>query len=601
MRKCSQLESLIDIDADASNRASLLPEGSKMLEQANLQSRSSAVLKGNHRRLLSQATTRSLPTSPSLSATRSPALHASIPTSVPASNDLKGQKLQAIRVPLIHLLAIRPVSARFLSQKIACTESECREVLQKVGQQHSLDASKYDLSKQAYKELDVWTFNYQSEEDRQSAIDRAISAFDRQRVGKEDKLWQMLLPQGERGKGKSLSRLNLQAGQAKKAMTPRINVEDADDGSTAKKTNNGGPHKNNRLAPRNAEPTARSQSQDRYKKASVTEKEAQSRRILGTAPKKAIASNRVNKPAGAAVKKAAIQNAVAPGKVKSSEYVHESDDDDSDEESFPPKKPTAKSASTAAAKSSGISSAKQQSAVSKTSGRNPDEVSPNIARKGVAMKKLPSAGSGSESKATVAESSQESVPMKKSQSRQRNTSSPHKPSPLGSSPPANASDMDLDVRSPPLSSASSTPLIAQSQRAKAPNGLTSVAGQTRTPSATPLKRKAHDLDPDIHNHGGLTNGTGNAVKRPKTSPMSPPTSDSSTGGKKNTSQMTGHDTTFDLAKQFKRCYEKYFKVDRELRAMAHPPPEKVTELIQMRERLVQMKQEIGQGQGLITS
>ena len=566
-----------------------------MLEKANLQSKSSAFLKGNHRRLLSQGTTRSLPTSPSLSATRSPAPRTPLYTSAPASNDLRGRKLQAIRVPLIHLLAIRPVSARFLSQKIGCTETECREVLQKVGQQHSLDASKYDLSKQAYKELDVWSFDYQSDEDRQSAIDRAISAFDRQRIGKEDQLWQMLLPRGERGKGKHLSRLNLQAGQAKKAMTPRISVEDTDDRAAAQKAGKGGSEKKDRLAPNDPEPMARSHSHGQHKKTLVKEKEAQSKRILGTASNKAVAPNRVTKPTSTPVRKAAAKNAVAPGKVKSSEYVHESDEEDSEEDSFSPKKPPTKPVTKTAAKSSIVSSAKQQSAVSKNPGRNSDGASSKVARKGVAMKKLPSAGSSSESKAIMAESSQESVPMKKSQSRQCNTSSPHKPSPLGSSPPANASDMDFDVRSPPLSSASSTPLIAQSQKAKVSNGLTSAAGQIRTPSDTPLKRKANDIDSDVHNHSGLTNGTGSTVKRPKTSPMSPPTSDSSTGGKKTIAQIIGHNTTVDMANRFKRYYEKYLKVDQELRAMAHPPPEKVTELIKMRERLVQMKQEIGQG------
>ena len=566
--------------------------------QATQQSKASTLLKANHRRLLSHGTSRSLPASPSLSATRSPAPHTSTTTSNPASNDLRGQKLRAIRVPLIHLLAIRPVSARFLSHKIGCTETECKEVLQKVGQQHTLDASKYDLSKQAYKELDVWSFSYQSEEDRRSAIDRVISAFDRQRIGKEDRLWQMLLPREERGKGKTLSRLNLQAGQAKKATTPRIHVEEADTVTTAKKSTNVEHGKDSRLAPSDAEAKGRSQSQDRYKKRSVKEKEAQSKRILGTASNKPVAPSKVTKPLSTPAKRAGSKNASVQGKVKSAEYVHKSDDEDTDEGMPPETKPSVKPTSKLAAKKLAAPSAKQQPTLSKNARRKSDGGDTKLVQKGTATKKVPSAAtavSNSESKAANRESNQDSVPMAKSQSRQRNTSSPHKPSPLGSSPPANASDLDFDARSPPLSSASSTPLVAQSQKVRITSGVTTGTGQLRTPSDATLKRKANDTVTGIHDHSGLAHSTGNPAKRPKTSPMSPPTSDSSTGGKKVSQQAAGRDTTVDMARQFKKFYEKYFKVDQELRAMARPPPEKIMELVKMRDRLVQMKRQIGQG------
>ena len=564
-----------------------------MLQQATLQSKSSMALNSNHRRLMSQGSARSLPTSPSLTATRSPVPHTTVPASISMSDDPKGQKLQAIRVPLIHLLAIRPVSAGFLSQKIGCTEDECKEVLQKVGQQYSSDNSKFDLAKQAYKELDVWAFAYQSDEDRQSAIDRAISAFDRQRIAKEDQLWQRLLPREERGKGKYLSRLNLHAGQAKKAVTPKINVQDADNASTAPKTTKKGGDKQDRLAPSDADPTVRSHSQSQIKKASTKEKEAQSKRILANAATKPVAPSKVTKPINGTVKRAATKTNVATGKIKSAEYVHDSDDEDSDDNVGPPKKAAPKAGPKMAAKPSTVSSVKQRIAAVKKPDSTSRKVEPKAVEKGVAMKKLPSSDSISDSKSATTDSNQESVPMSKSQSRQRNTSSPHKPSPLGSSPPANASDMDIGTHSPPLSSASSTPLVSHSREAKLIDGVKPKSSHIRTPSDSPMKRKANDIDSG--SHSGLVNGTGNITKRQKPSPMSPPTSDSSTGGHKGFPQITGRDPTVDLAKHFKKYYEKYHNVDCELRAMARPPREKVAELIRMRDRLLQMKQEIARG------
>ena len=566
-----------------------------MLQQAQLQAKSSTTLKGNHRRLLSQGMTRSSPASPSLTASQSPSHLNSLHVSTPPENDAKGQRLQAIRVPLIHLLATRPLSARYLSQKINCTEADCREILKKVGQR-GLDNSKFDLAKQAYKELDVWSFDYSSQDDRDLAIDKAISAFDRQRIGKDDRLWQMLLPREQRGKGKCLSRLNFQAGQAKKAMTPKINVQDADRPPTVAKSLKPDGEKSDRLAPSDAEPMARAQSQGQHKKSSVKDREGQSKRTAGVTAKKPIAPSKITKATNnnTTAKKTVTKSGTPQAKIKSDEFVHESDDD-SDGQVSAPKKSTSKAVSKSTSNNSSTTAAKPKSAAPKEDKPKSAREESTIAKKGIAMKKLPSTGSSIESKSIKSDSSQEAVPMAKSQSRQRTTSSPHKPSPLGSSPPANASDMDIDVQSPPPSSTSSTPLITQAQKAKIPNGIKQNPGHLRTPSDSPLKRKANELDSGIHDHGGFTSTNGNSAKRPKTSPMSPPTSDSSTGGRKVAHLNSTKSSTVDMAKQFKRIYERYYKTDRELRAMERPPPDRVVELVKMRNRLVQMKTEIGQG------
>jgi len=92
-------------------------------------------------------------------------------------------------------------------------------VLQKIANpdQSSL---KWKLTDKAYKELDPYDFRYEGE-DRAVAIQSAIAAFDRQRISKDDKIWQKLLPESERGSGKILSKLNLTGPGSSTPIVPR--------------------------------------------------------------------------------------------------------------------------------------------------------------------------------------------------------------------------------------------------------------------------------------------------------------------------------------------------------------------------------------------
>lgn len=160
---------------------------------------------------------RSSPSSPSSSVLASPLLLPA-PTSVPLvfNPDMEAQR--ALRKPLIHLLAIRPATRDGLLTQTRCTKTQCSLVLEKVARQIA-GSDHWKLTDKAFKELDVWGFKYMSQEDREAAINNAVRAYDRMRLSKEDKLWQMLLPKEERGKGKVLSRLNIQDG-SKGALTP---------------------------------------------------------------------------------------------------------------------------------------------------------------------------------------------------------------------------------------------------------------------------------------------------------------------------------------------------------------------------------------------
>lgn len=551
--------------------------------------------KNNSSGRLINATTRSMPASPSIGASRSPASLGSAPTSVPVPRDEKTQKLQALRTPLIHLLAVRQVSVKFLAKNTCCSQEECKEVLQKVGRESLLDPEKWDLSDKSFKELDVWKFAYPSEVDRQFAIDRAISAFDRMRVSREEKLWQMLLPKHERGKGKILSKLNLHG-----PITPRINVQKTGDAGQGHETGNDSDRRD-RLAPSDAEPMARSKSHDQITKKRVSEKEAQSKRLLSKNPKKAAQALRP-KVAHPAVKKSKKVAATSSSVPMSTEFVRESDEDEDMKDVAPPQsKPApATTATSGAKKAQKPVVPKSSSAPSKP--RIPENKASKIQKKPNAPwskmagnKPLSTSSSSSGSKSRLSDSSHSSIPTTKTLSRQRNTSSPHKPSPLGSSPPTNASDFDNDNSSHPTSSTSSTPLVAQSRRMNN-NTPARLSGTARpAPQAANnnsdhlLKRKANDIDSDIHNHAPpLTNGQTNAAKRQKTSILSPPTSDSSTGS----SPPSIRASTIDLARRFKRFYVKYETLHRKVTACEDASQDDINKLVNMHDRLVSMKDEI---------
>jgi len=121
-----------------------------------------------------------------------------------------------------------------------------KALLTKIAKRSSSDADKWQLTDKAFREINPFKFPYSSPEDREQAIDNAIKAFDRQRLEKDDKLWQILLPREERGQGTCLSRSKVKAPEAKpKASTPMHKISDltkkkpvakkADDKPTEKK------------------------------------------------------------------------------------------------------------------------------------------------------------------------------------------------------------------------------------------------------------------------------------------------------------------------------------------------------------------------------
>ncbi|KAF6237620.1 hypothetical protein HO173_004510 [Letharia columbiana] len=604
-------------------------------------------LKKQHNPAHLNHTTRSMPVSPSLGAARTPLTQKTPPTSVPSLPNERAAKIKALRTPLIHFLAARPASITLLVGHLGCKQDELLEVLNKVGKEFRPIPDKWTLNDKAFKELDVWNFDYPNQDDRQLAINCAISAFDRMRISTKEKVWDMLLPKNERGKGKILSNLDLHKGPIKQSNTPRIHVQNPPHDSNASDHLTG--HESDqkdRLAPSDAEPMARSQSQDQIKKKKVSEKEARSKRLLTSGPKKATPAPKV-KEDHPAVKKGA-KKANVP---KSSEFVNDSDEEDGLEDaatlqaqsmtpkhvdqtlpfkaaasppsiastqktvSISPKAPKPASSSRniesttagkgskskpvtpsrsdatskpkpAAANHEHSKIAKNKDVKSEKSETKNGKTTSTPPAKAHEKKPLPSGSSSPARRHRVSDSSQGSTAMKKTISRQRTTSSPHKPSPLGSSPPTNASDLENGA-----SSASSTSLVSQAQKTTIkPNGAPPpVNGHAHNTSEHSLKRKADDLDANIHVHSnGQTNGQVNGAKRHKASAASPSTSESS-----NSPLATSH--ALKRAQDFKTYYAKYEVLYREVSESTDVPQEKIDNVKRMHQRLLELKDEITMG------
>jgi RNA polymerase II elongation factor ELL len=80
----------------------------------------------------------------------------------------------------------------------------------------------------------VWKYNYDTQDDRQIAIDNAVRQYDKQRLSSSEMEWQRLLAKEERGKGICLSRLQANLAKGPAPPAPKIKLQKADDSSGSK-------------------------------------------------------------------------------------------------------------------------------------------------------------------------------------------------------------------------------------------------------------------------------------------------------------------------------------------------------------------------------
>ncbi|KAF2030549.1 hypothetical protein EK21DRAFT_111863 [Setomelanomma holmii] len=397
--------------------------------------------------------------SPLLSGPSSP-MHKRPPTSQPGSTH--DVVINALRVPVIHLLARQPATEASLAQTCRTSPANMRELLSKIAKRSSQDAEKWQLTDKAFRELNPHKFPYESSEDREQAIDSAIKSFDRQRLAKDDKLWQILLPREERGRGICLSRSKVKAPEAK-ASTPMQKISDltkkkpaakkTDDRPAAKKTDD------RPAAKKTDDRPAAKKTDDK-----PVEKKARVPKDSEVKPKTVVKERPSVKDVKYEPKKAPSSSTATPSTTR----------------------PTAPAGRYTSSTSSDPSKIRTKKAPPTESNHTP-RVKPKMAARDLHRDR-------------PARPVKPAMPV---------NTKPKNPSPLSASPPVNASDFEDNH---PVHRA----LAAAASPAKVSDGN----------SDRSLKRKANDIDSDIHNHNL-------AVKKPRFDRATPNHTPSHTNGRLN--------------------------------------------------------------------
>lgn len=530
-------------------------------------------------RFLKTAANRSLTASPTLGPPKSPSLAPSFamtPTSAPMSQNKDHERLEALKIPFIHLLAVRAVSAKFLARQTRSTVDDCTALGEKFGVVNRINPEKYNLKDKVYKDLDLFGFNY-TPEDRKEAIENSISAFDRMRISKSDKLWQQLLPKAERGKGKCLSRLNLSTRPPQKPV-PAAKTS----GEDSSKDNETDRAKGSTTT---SKPTSTSQ---KARDKDVTKRSTKAKTTNSTL------TGRVTKKTGG---KAPVKG---DSKIKSAEFVHSSDEDDDADMVDAAPAPTPAPAPKAQLKEHKRTPSNPKVPAAKSKA----PVKPRTAET------ASSSASASKGKPDVSKPKLESTkPVASKRPPSRPSTSPQKPSPLGSSAPVNVSDKNVsdktsrnraDSNNQSSGSSSSSPLITQlaktaksSRAAPAPAKPSKSTAQTNgvsksTSAANPLKRKA-DSDQLPAPQAGRPAGDLEVKRRRAVS--------SSSGGSTGSASPP---MSYDLLRQrlreksqkFKTYYTKYRKLHDSLAGHPNPPQVDLDKLQKQHAHLQSMKEEI---------
>lgn len=385
----------------------------------------------------------SLPTSPSLHGATSPSLNPTLSASQQAMERAKEQ-----RVTLVHELAVKDRSTEYLKKKWEGKDYEFRPTLEKIAE-HNADSDTWTMGKTYWKELDVWNYDYSSQDERQIVIDNAIRQYDKQRLSASEAVWQKLLPKEERGKGICLSRLQANLAKGPPPPAPKIKVQKAEDGSTSgdglesdKKT---GGEKMSRSAS-NPLPT---------KPKKLSSQDAQAKRLLG--PSKAGVSKPKAKPAAPKASPTKSRGAGSKGndkRILSQEIIVNSDTSGDEAPAPPPTfKPKPKPAASKVKDTVIVAGRPPVKAPTRPAPvKRPREDDDSSSSSGTPLSKrikqrqsLPAA----RLKHCPSDASVNSRGTAASSSFKSKNTSPTKSSPLASSPPTNASDLENDAPPPP--------------------------------------------------------------------------------------------------------------------------------------------------------
>ncbi|RCI12541.1 hypothetical protein L249_0296 [Ophiocordyceps polyrhachis-furcata BCC 54312] len=474
------------------------------------------------------STSKSLPTSPAIN--NSAGSPSTTPTLSASQQAVERKKEQ--RVVLVHELAVESRSLDYLRAKWAGKEAEFRPTLEKTAD-YDAESKKWCMTKPCWKELDVWKYDYESQKDRQTAIDNAIWQYDKQRLSSFEVEWQRLLPVEERGKGKCLSRLQANLAKGPAPPAPKAKGQRGDDGDGDSGSPDGGAK-----AKASGESMARSNSyQPPAKTKKVSAHDAQAKRLLGNAKAKAAVP-----PKTSPTKAKAGGAKGTSGRVLSAAIVENSDS--SGDEAATHKAKTAKPKDTVFVnvgrlQPRAVPTKPASQPASKRSREDDDSSSSSgtpLSKRIKAKQPLPASSTRqrpTNATTTAAAPRKAGTPtVAKSNSNSNSNSSgskkktsPTKSSPLASSPPTNASELDEE-----------------------------------TPPAPAPKRKM--------------DGQGNGGPAKRRAVESVPTE------------------VLSKAHKFKAYYQKYEALHWEISALDDPPHEKLADLLDMRGRLQMMKNEI---------
>lgn len=443
------------------------------------------------------------------------------PTSAPVSES--EVKNQAMKTAIIHLLAMKPLTFQDIHFTTHIRNEDLDNILRKIATEVD---GRWELTLRAYKELNVWSFGYKTQEDRQLAIDNAIGAYDRLRLDKDNKCWQLLYHKDERGRGKTLSRLTLGAGARSgtpnPSGTPLLQTEAGGDG----------------LAPSGANTPRLGASTPKAAGTKVNLKKLMAARD----PKKAMAAQEAKvkkqkeKEAAKETREAAAsdrenartvkrQTAKKPAAatIKSAEFVQSSDDESGEEGEViervdlkqSPEK--AKAAEKAKSTPSPESSDTPSSGTKKASAKKQADPAKSIAS--LATKAKSSVAASKVTPRTTTGLAALNSQPKSSRSPQKQDSRPNVPSPLGAARPRVASD---------VSNRSAAGVQRTGQGDGTPKGLGithgarrrhDTAGSTDSAVSSSSDRKREPEKPAMKQHkpNGVAKSAANGVKKPSTS------------------------------------------------------------------------------------
>lgn len=552
-----------------------------------------------------------MPSSPALNGLASPSL---APTLSAGQKKLEQSKEQ--RRAIVHELAVREQPLEYLENIWEGDEEDLKPVLDKIADFNE-STQKWALKAPYWRELDVWAYDYESQEERQYAIDNAIKRFDKLRLSASEEEWQKLLRVEDRGKGICLSKTQAKiAGGAGmgpiQSSTPSIKVQKPDDSDKNDSDQRSGSDKGKAKGSEST-PRSSSSSLPAAKKPGAAG-DAQMKRLLNNNKQ---ATKRAATPTSKASAKTANSDKSGRDrpKVLSEEVAISSSDEDAplsstvtkakkvaatDREKLAPPQPrkpkpsptpikdnnttTAStvraqagvkrarpatdddgdSSSSSAAPLSKRSKPKEAPAPAPSSGRPiakpaPSQQSQNKHTRNVSDSSSSAAQSSVRPTTTTATTgtngASTGAAAAASSGSFRNNNSPAKSSPLASSPPTNASELDNST------DGQSTP----------PNAVlvTSLNGGANK------KRKAAVMDgkpsnaSNSKNGAGSTNNNGSSNKRPRVS-----------------------EELLTMAAKFKAFYDKYEKLHYQLVGQKNPDEAKLSDLRDMRGRLEMMKREI---------